>query len=247
MDIDTVISKILEYNPKANISLIRNAYEFAAHAHQNEKRASGEEYIQHPLNAAYILAEYNLDDEAIAAALLHDTMENAKVSFDELKKNFGPEIAALVDGVSRINIIKSKNIEEIKAENVRKLLIATTKDIRVIMIKLADKLHNMRTLQYLSPDRQKRIAKEAIEIYAPIAYRLGIHAIKSEIEDIAFRFLEPQKYKEIQEKVAATESVRKNEIAEVNQMIFDEINKRKIDARIQSRHKSYYSIYKKML
>jgi len=247
MDIDTILKKVLEYNPKANVELIRSAYEFAASNHKKEKRESGEDYIQHPLNAAYILAEYHLDEESIAAVLLHDILENTGISFDALKEKFGLEIATLVDGVSNIDVLKEKTIEEIRAENVRKLLIATYKDIRVIIIKLADKLHNMRTIQYLSPERQRRIAKEALEIFSPIAYRLGMQAIKSEIENISFKILEPQKYKEIEEKVVATELVRKNELEELRQMLEKSISEKKIDVRIQFRHKNYYSIYKKML
>ena len=196
--IDMIIQKILDEEKQYDLSKIISSYEFAAKAHANQVRSSGEPYITHPLAVAYILLEFGMDTDTVCAALLHDVVEDTDVTLDEIKKLFGQDVAMLVDGVTKLGKIPLFTKEEQQAENVRKILLAMSQDIRVIIIKLCDRLHNMRTLQFRPAVKQRNTALETMNIYAPIANRLGMKALKDEIEDIAFRYLDPYAYSEIE-------------------------------------------------
>ena len=196
-----LIRSIRKYHPSDDISLIEKAYKVAHEAHKDQKRKSGEPYIIHPLCVAIILADLEMDKETIAAGILHDVVEDTVMTLDELSKEFGPEVALLVDGVTKLTQLSwSKDKVEMQAENLRKMFLAMAKDIRVILIKLADRLHNMRTLQYMKPEKQKEKARETMEIYAPIAHRLGISKIKVELDDLSLKYLQPDVYYDLAEK-----------------------------------------------
>lgn len=246
MKLKDLLDKIKEYNPKANVDIVKRAYEYAEKYHEKEKRVSGEPYIIHPLNTAYILAELNMDVNTIAAALLHDVVEDTQVSIDKIKENFGEEVAMLVEGVTNMSRLNFKTREDYDSENVRKILLATVKDIRVIFIKLADKLHNMRTLKYLDEERRKRIAQNTLNVYAPLAYRLGIWNLKWELEDLSFKYLEPELYKKFGDKFGRTLQ-REIEVKKIKKIIEAELKKRNIPATVKGRSKHFYSIYKKMV
>ncbi len=247
MNIRQVVKKVRSYNPKADADLIIKAYGFASKVHGNAKRASGEPFINHPLNVAYILAELKIDVSPVVAALLHDVVEDSTVSLDVIKKEFGEEIATLVDGVTKITKLRYENPDEENAENIRKMLLATTNDIRVIIIKLADKLHNMRTLKYLPADKQVKIAQDALNIYAPLAYRLGIASIKWELEDIAFKHLQPVTYQMFKEKFGKKRWQREIDIIKAKHSLAKALSAAGIQAEVTGRPKHFYSIYKKML
>jgi len=248
MNIKKIIDKLSKYEKnEKNIELIRNAYEFANELHKNTKRASGEMYIDHPLNVAYILSQLKMDTSTIASALLHDVVEDTPITLEKIKSKFGNEIAMLVDGVTKLSKMEFKSAEQRNFESIRKMLLATTKDIRVLLIKLADKLHNMRTLDYLSKEKQKKIAEEALEIYAPLAYRLGIANIKWELEDIAFKYLKPKTYQKFKKKFGKKRIQREVDVIRIKSIIDKELKKQKITAKIQGRPKHFYSIYKKMI
>ena len=196
--IEDVISKVKSYNKKSDTKLIQKAYNYALTAHGDQLRKSGEPYIIHPIEVSYIVASLELDDAAICAALLHDVVEDTSVNLEDIKNDFNAEIAELVDGVTKLSkIISYFDKEEEQVENYRKFFMAMAKDIRVLMIKLADRLHNMRTLKHLSDDRKIAIAKETLQLYAPLANRLGIYSIKWELEDLSFLYLEPESYNEL--------------------------------------------------
>jgi len=213
MNIQTLIKKIKEYNPESDERLIRKAFECAEKRHTGQKRDSGEDFIQHPLNVAYILAELKLDDDTIAAALLHDVLEDTGITLEEMNKEFGSTITTLVDGVTKITVLKKKNFEEYHAESIRKVIMASAKDIRVIFIKLADKLHNMRTLGTFREEKRKRIAREVMDVYAPLAYKMGLANIKWELEDLSFKYLEPEIYLELEQKIHTSMKQREKEIS----------------------------------
>ncbi len=240
-----VLQKVAKYNPEADI-VLNKAYPFALAAHQGQKRISGEPFIHHPLAVANILADLELDIETIVAGLLHDTVEDAGITLDQIKKDFGQEIALLVDGVTKLGRLEFKSREEQQAENLRKMFLAMAKDIRVILIKLADRLHNMRTLKYQSELKQREIAQETLEIYTPLAHRLGIYRLKWELEDLAFNFLEPVKYYELSERIAQTRNKREEYILSVATILKEKLNTVGIKAHIEGRPKNLYSIYTKM-
>lgn len=246
MNINSLIRTLKKINPEINVELIKKAYWFASFYHVHQKRESGEPYIQHPLEVAGILAEHGLDENAIAAALLHDILEDTNVTKETVAEDFGKEIANLVEGVTKITRLKASSREDYNAENIRKVIIASTKDIRVIIIKLADKLHNMRTISSLALERQKRIAEEVMDIYVPIAYKLGISTIKAELEDKSFKILEPETYKEIEKKLKQTRKNREAEMLHIRKLLEGELKKHGIKVRVLSRVKQIYSIYKKM-
>src|ERR1044072_6870975 len=204
--ISDLVQKVQSYYPVADVSLIRKAYDFSATVHQGQKRLSGEPYLIHPLAVADIIADLNLDVPSIAGGLLHDTVEDTLTSLDEIKSLFGREIAALVDGVTKLGRTNFNSREEKQAENFRKMLLAMGKDVRVILIKLADRVHNMRTLDHMPPDKQISIAQETLDIYAPFSHRLGIAWIKSEVEDLALKYLHPEIYYQLQRNVAKKKS-----------------------------------------
>ncbi|RKY96913.1 MAG: hypothetical protein DRQ06_00240, partial [Candidatus Hydrothermota bacterium] len=226
--------------------LVQEAYSYALNKHRGQKRASGEPYIVHPLGVAEILAELKMDSHTIAAALLHDTVEDTGTELREIEERFGPDIAFLVNGVTKIKEYGAAT-ERSKAENFRKLLLAVSRDLRVLIIKLADRLHNLRTLEYLPPDSRRRIAEESLEVYAPIAHRLGIWRIKWEMEDLAFQFLYPALYRQILKKVRETREYREQYIKRATEELSNLLREAGIKADVEGRPKHIYSIYQKIL
>ncbi|MDI6709335.1 MAG: bifunctional (p)ppGpp synthetase/guanosine-3',5'-bis(diphosphate) 3'-pyrophosphohydrolase [Bacillota bacterium] len=247
MKYEDLVSKVLSYNPKADTALLRLAYDFAAEAHSQQKRYSGDPYITHPLAVAMILAELELDLETIVAGILHDVVEDSDRGLTPIREIFGDEVAQLVDGVTKLGRLEFRSKEEQQAENLRKMLLAMARDIRVILIKLADRLHNLRTLGYHSPAKQREIAQETLEIFAPLAHRLGIYHLKWELEDLAFRYLEPESYHSLAANLAETRAVRERQIQEVIDILDAKIQEVGITADIQGRPKHLYSIYLKMV
>ncbi len=241
-----LINKIKTYNPTADFTVIEKAYEYALDAHQGQKRISGEEYISHPTSVAEILADLNMDNITIVAGILHDVIEDTRFTFDDIKETFGFEIAMLVDGVTKLGRLEYKTKEEQQAESLRKMFIAMAKDIRVILIKLADRLHNLRTMKCMTKEKQIEKATETLEIYAPIAHRLGISKMKWEMEDLSLRLIEPEIYKDLGEKVSKKREDREEYINAVIDEIKKKNNEAGIESEIEGRPKNFYSIYKKM-
>ena len=233
--------------PQARLDIVDKAYQFAEVAHRNQLRNSGEDYILHPLEVAQILVELEMDEATIAASLLHDVVEDTSYTIEDIEKEFGSEIALLVDGVTKLGRIEYKSKMEQQVENLRKMFLAMAKDIRVILIKLADRLHNMRTLKYHSIEKQKEIAQETLEIFAPLANRLGIFRIKWELEDLSFRYLKPQEYYDLVEGIALKRREREAYINEVIVQMSERLNEVEIYADIAGRPKHFYSIYRKMM
>ena len=244
--IDDVLEKMKKNNKKSDLKLIRRAYDFAKEKHGDQLRKSGEPYIIHPVQVAYILANLELDDATICAALLHDVAEDTEVTIQDLAREFSPEIAEMVDGVTKLGNLKYTSAEEQQVENYRKMFLAMGKDIRVILIKLADRLHNMRTLKFLKRDRQLAIAKETQDLYAPLANRLGMYSLKWELEDLSFKYLNPDEYREIVEGIDKKREERLQFINQIVDQINEELKKQKIKAEITGRAKHLYSIYRKM-
>ncbi|MFZ5591501.1 MAG: RelA/SpoT family protein [Bacillota bacterium] len=246
MTLEDVVQRLILYNPHADVSLLRKAYSYAEKAHQGQRRISGEEYITHPLAVTHILADLELDLATLLAGLLHDVVEDTGCTLEDIEREFGSEVAQLVDGVTKISKLEFKSKEERQAENLRKMLLAMARDIRVILIKLADRLHNMRTLRYQPEHKQKEIARETLEIYAPLAHRLGIYHLKWELEDLAFRFLEPASYYELAERIAKTRAKREEYIAGVIKILRSRLAAVGLEADISGRPKHLYSIHVKM-
>ena len=244
--LDGLFRQIVRYNPNFDRELIGHAFRVALVQHADQRRASGEDYIHHPLGTASICATLRLDSSTIAAALLHDVVEDTDLSIEAVRSQFGDEVALLVDGVTKLSQMSFRSVEEEQAENFRKMIIAMAKDIRVILIKLADRLHNMRTLSYLGKEKQIEKARETLEIYAPLAHRLGIESIRWELEDLAFATLHPRKYAEIQQMVAQRRADRETYMEEARRTLKGELEKAKVDAEISGRAKHFYSIYDKM-
>ena len=243
-----LIASIKKYHPSTDITMIQKAYETAREAHKDQKRKSGEPYIIHPLCVAIILADLELDKETIVAGLLHDAVEDTWMTCDEITREFGPEVALLVDGVTKIGQLSySKDKVELQAESLRKMFLAMAKDIRVILIKLADRLHNMRTLQYMTPEKQKEKARETMDIYAPIAQRLGISKIKVELDDLSLKYLKPDVYYDLVEKVALRKSVREEFVGNLVKTVHQHMVEAGIKAQVDGRVKHFFSIYKKMV
>jgi GTP diphosphokinase / guanosine-3',5'-bis(diphosphate) 3'-diphosphatase len=245
-DIETLISKIIENNPEADIDIVKKAYDFASAAHSGQKRLSGEPYIVHPLEVAIILAMLKLDTTTISAALLHDVVEDTGNTLEILKSEFNEDVAQLVDGVTKISTIKSKSKVTAQAEYLRKMLLATIEDIRVIIIKLADKLHNMRTLMFQPPHKQEKISRETLDIYAPIARRLGVTRISSELEDIAFMVLHKEEYDNIRSSLADRKTELDEYFNNIKSILTETFKEFKIETTITSRAKHYFSIFRKM-
>ena len=244
--IDDVLDKMKKNNRKSDLKLIKRAYDFAKEKHGDQLRKSGEPYIIHPVQVAYILAGLELDDATICAALLHDVAEDTEVTIQDLAREFSTEIAEMVDGVTKLGNLKYTSAEEQQVENYRKMFLAMGKDIRVILIKLADRLHNMRTLKFLKRDRQIAIAKETQDLYAPLANRLGMYSLKWELEDLAFKYLNPDEFREIVEGIDKKREERLKFINQIVEQINEELKKQKIKAEITGRAKHLYSIYRKM-
>ncbi|MCX8124830.1 MAG: bifunctional (p)ppGpp synthetase/guanosine-3',5'-bis(diphosphate) 3'-pyrophosphohydrolase [Spirochaetes bacterium] len=245
-DLDTLIAVINENNPEINIENIRKAYEIASEAHKDQQRLSGEPYIVHPMEVAIILANLKMDETTIIAALLHDVVEDTPINLQKIKELFGEEIATLVDGVTKISSLKKQTKQKEQAETLRKMLLATIHDARVIIIKLADKLHNMRTIMFQPEHKQKYIAQEVLDIYAPLAGRLGMSKIRSELEDLAFKILHPEEYKEIIEHIKARRSELEAFIESIRHILEQRLKELNIEAQIQGRIKHHYSIFKKL-
>ena len=233
--------------PNDDLELIRKAYEFSQKYHAGQTRASGEPYLAHPLEVALVLAEMKMDPVAIAAGLLHDSVEDTSVTIVDIRKEFGEQVAHIVEGVTKISAIDFATREEQQAENLRKMMLAMVDDIRVVLIKLADRLHNMRTLEHLSPDRREKIAQETLDIYAPIAHRLGMGKIRGELEDLGFRYVDPIGYEQIGEAVEARRKPGEAFLARVEEVLRDKLGEAGITAKVESRIKRLYSVHKKLL
>lgn len=244
--LENLINKIEKYTPHCDVELVVRAYNFAENAHQDQYRKSGESYFVHPVEVAKILIELKMDSSTIAAGLLHDVIEDTNYGYDKIKSEFGEEVADLVDGVTKITRLNFSSKEERQAENLRKMILAMAKDIRVILIKLADRLHNMRTLKYHNGEKQKEKATETLEIYVPIADRLGISRIKWELEDLCLRFIDPEGYYDLVDKVAQKRQDREEFINNVIDNLKNKLSEFNIENEITGRPKHFYSIYKKM-
>jgi GTP pyrophosphokinase len=244
--LETLIEEIPKYQPGADLDVLARAYRFSAASHQGQQRASGEPYLSHPLEVANLLVDFKMDVTTVTAGLLHDVLEDTAATKADLEREFGGEIAELVDGVTKIGKLAFSSREERQAENFRKMLVAMARDLRVLMIKLADRLHNMRTLDYLPSDRAKKIAQETLDIYAPLAHRLGMAKVKAELEDLGLRTLNPADYVDLQKRVAKRRLEREADINQVIAILQRKLSEVGIDSQIRGRPKHFYSIWKKM-
>ncbi len=246
MTIDQVISRVKENEPQADLDLLRLAYDFAEKAHQGQKRRTGEPYIQHSLHTAFVLAQIKADFNTVMAGLLHDVPEDTELTLEDVKKNFGSETAKLVEGITKLSKIKYRGVERYR-ESLRKMFLAMAQDLRVILIKFSDRLHNLRTLDALPPEKRLRIAQETMEIYAPIAGLLGIWRLKWQMEDICFKYLYPEDYKALEYKYEVEKKMERNQYSQkVKNMLGAKLKSAGVPYRIEDRFKHLYSIYKKM-
>ena len=245
-ELQTLIEEIPKYQPGADLDLVNRAFRFSEKSHQGQQRASGEPYLSHPLEVAGLLVDFKMDVTTVTAGLLHDVLEDTSATKDDLQREFGPEIADLVDGVTKIGKLAFSSREERQAENFRKMVVAMAHDLRVLMIKLADRLHNMRTLDYLAPEKAKKIAQETLDIYAPLAHRLGMAKVKAELEDLALRVMQPEDYLELMRRVAKRRLEREAEINALIALLQDKLGEVGIESKIAGRPKHFYSIWKKM-
>jgi len=245
-ELQTLIEEIPKYQPGADLDVLQRAYRFSEVCHQGQQRASGEPYLSHPLEVAHLLVGFKMDVLTVTAGLLHDVLEDTAATKGDLEAEFGKEIADLVDGVTKIGKLAFSSREERQAENFRKMLVAMARDLRVLMIKLADRLHNMRTLDYLPPDKARKIAQETLDIYAPLGHRLGMAKVKAELEDLALRVMHPDSYQELMRRVAKRRLEREAEINQVIAFLQEKLREVGIEARISGRPKHFYSIWKKM-
>src|SRR5712691_6652297 len=241
-----LLREMKENRPNDDLELVRKAYEFSQKHHSGQQRASGEPYLVHPLEVALVLTEMKMDSVAVAAGLLHDSVEDTSVTIVDIRKEFGEQVAHIVEGVTKISQIDFSSREEQQAENLRKMMLAMVDDIRVVLIKLADRLHNMRTLEHLPPERQQKIAKETLDIYAPIAHRLGMGKIRGELEDLGFRYTDPIGYEQVHEAIEARRKQGEQFLARVEQVFRDKLQEAGITAKVESRIKRLYSIHKKL-
>ncbi len=244
--LQTLIEEIPKYQPGADLELVNRAYRFSEMSHKGQQRASGEPYLSHPLEVAGLLVDFKMDVTTVTAGLLHDVLEDTVATKDDLAREFGPEIAELVDGVTKIGKLAFSSREERQAENFRKMVVAMAHDLRVLMIKLADRLHNMRTLDYLALDKARKIAQETLDIYAPLAHRLGMAKVKAELEDLALRVMQPEDYLELMRRVAKRRLEREAEINSLIALLQDKLGEVGIESKIAGRPKHFYSIWKKM-
>src|SRR6204780_303847 len=241
-----LMKRIEENRPQDDLSIVKKAYDYSLKHHEGQTRASGEPYLVHPLEVALVLAEMKMDPVAIAAGLLHDSVEDTSVTIVDIRKEFGEQVAHIVEGVTKISKIDFATREEAQAENLRKMMLAMVDDIRVVLIKLADRLHNMRTLEHLQPDRQHKIAEETLEIYAPIAHRLGMGKIRGELEDLGFRFLDPLAHEQVRVAVESRRKEGEEFITRVEGVLRDGLKEAGITGRVESRIKRLYSIHKNL-
>src|SRR5580692_1502756 len=242
-----LMNRMQENRPQDDLTIVKKAYDYSLKHHEGQTRASGEPYLVHPLEVALVLAEMKMDPVAVAAGLLHDSVEDTSVTIVDIRKEFGEQVAHIVEGVTKISKIDFATREEQQAENLRKMMLAMVDDIRVILIKLADRLHNMRTLEHLEPDRQQKIAKETLEIYGPIAHRLGMGKIRGELEDLGFMYLDPIAYAQVKEAVESHRKVGEAFLTRVEGVVRDKLKEAGITAKVESRTKRYYSIHKKLV
>jgi GTP diphosphokinase / guanosine-3',5'-bis(diphosphate) 3'-diphosphatase len=242
-----LVAKVAENRPKDDPEIIRKAYEFSLKHHQGQTRASGEPYLIHPLEVALVLADMKLDSTAIAAGLLHDAIEDTEVTHEDIRREFGDQVVHIVEGVTKIDKIDFASREERQAENVRKMVLAMVDDIRVVLIKLADRLHNMRTLQHLQEERRQNVAKETLEIYAPLAHRLGMGKVRGELEDLSFRYVDPIGYEQVHEAVETRRKSGEAFLAKVIKVLQQKLRENGVEARVDSRIKRLYSIHQKLL
>ncbi len=243
---EDIQDRVLQHRPGADVELLRRAYVYAARAHRGQVRRSGEPYLVHPLEVAYILADLELDDATVATGLLHDAVEDSQATIEDIEAAFGREIATIVDGVTKLARIDFASPEERQAENIRKMILAMTSDIRVLLVKLADRLHNMRTLEHMPEEKQRRIARETLEIYVPLAHRLGLGRIRAELEELGFQYSEPETFHELQERLEEKRDASDRLIREVRERLRGELERHGIEAEIHGRVKSFYSIWRKM-
>jgi GTP pyrophosphokinase len=246
MELDILLDKIKSYMDEPDLEMVKKAYQYAERAHQEQFRVSGEPFVEHPLGVAIILADLELDIVSIVASLLHDVVEDTGISSEEIEREFGSEVAHIVDGVTKLTRMQFKTKEDQQAESLRKMFVAMAEDIRVVLIKLADRLHNMRTLNYLKKEKRKEKSRETLEIYAPLAHRLGMSKIKWELEDLSFRYLKPDMYYEVSHKVQANRKQREKDIKEAIEKLKSTLKEHDIEAEIYGRPKHLYSIYNKM-
>ena len=241
---DDLVAALKASGKPHDMAKIERAYHLADNAHQGQLRRSGDPYISHPISVAIILAGMGMDSDCICAALLHDVVEDTDITLDQIRKDFGSDVAVMVGGVTKLTNMTLSTKEEQQAENIRKMLLAMNEDIRVILIKLADRLHNMRTMQFQTPDKQRQKSHETMEIYAPIAHRLGIRSVKDELEDLALRYLDPVAYKEIENKLEMDKAKREEFIASVQKKLRDRFAEFNLHPHIEGRVKSVYGIYR---
>ncbi|MFP5205131.1 MAG: HD domain-containing protein, partial [Acidobacteriota bacterium] len=243
---DALLHHVRANRPHEDVSLIRKAWEFCVQQHRGQMRASGEPYVIHPLEVADVLAEMKLDATAIAAGLLHDAVEDTPATSEEIESRFGDQVAHIVEGVTKIDKIQFANREDRQAENVRKMLLAMVSDVRVVLIKLADRLHNMRTLEHLKPERQESIARETLDIYAPLAHRLGMGKVRGELEDLAFRYVDPVSFERVKAAVEARRMEGEQFLRGVEDVLTEQLRENGVEARVEWRIKRLYSIYQKI-
>src|SRR5437660_6846658 len=245
--IEDIVDKVRRNHPQADVDMLRRAYLFSAREHKGPTRASVEPYLVHPLEVANILADMRLDEISVSTGLLHDVVEDTLVDLDTIRQYFGDEVTLLVDGLTKISQISNVSHEEQQAENVRKMLLAMVNDVRVVLVKLADRLHNMRTLQFLKPEKRKRIAQETMDIYAPIAHRLGMGRLRGELEDLAFKHLHPEDYRELTAQMEKRRAANEAFLDDITATIEQEMEKASVPfIRIEGRVKRLYSIWKKL-
>jgi guanosine-3',5'-bis(diphosphate) 3'-pyrophosphohydrolase len=243
---EEILDRVAKHHPGDNLDLVRRAYIFSAKEHKGQLRASGEPYLTHPLEVANLLAEMKMDAVTVSVGFLHDVVEDTLTTLDKIEELFGPDVAHIVDGVTKISQIPFTSKEEKQAENFRKMLLAMTDDIRVIMVKFADRLHNMRTLAYLPADRREAIARETMDIYAPLANRLGMGKIRGELEDLSFSYLDPKAYQELKDIVEKNRRKHQAFLAEVTKIVEDKMKEHDIPCFTESRIKRLYSIFLKL-
>src|SRR5215813_3458428 len=241
--IEEIVEKVKRNHPQADLNLMRRAYLFSAREHKGQKRASGEAYLVHPLEVANILADMRMDAVSVSTGLLHDVVEDTLADPKTIREYFGEEVAHLVEGLTKISHISNVSREEQQAENVRKMLLAMVDDVRVVLVKLADRLHNMRTLEYLDAEKRQRIAQETMDIYAPIAHRLGMGKMRGELEDLAFSYLEAETYQEIDEGIESRRKVKEEFLEEIKEAISQKLQEHDIPCTVESRIKRIYSVY----
>src|ERR1022692_1556984 len=239
-------AKVREFRPKEDLAPLEKAYRFASNHHRRQKRDSGEPYMNHPLMVSHTLADMKMDLVCIETGLLHDVVEDTDVTVEEVRKNFGDEVARCVDGVTKLGKLDFYSAEDRQAESFRKMLLAMVNDIRVIIVKLADRLHNMRTLNFLSAERQERIARETLEIFAPIAHRLGMGKVRGELEDLAFQYLDPEAYAEISRSIDSQRAANEEYLERMRRTVEAELRREGIPARVEARVKRAYSVYQKL-